>query len=274
MENSIGPMKRIQLFEFEDFSWFPNWLRNCITNLIVVLQRIMGTPEALASLISGIVQDTKISRIVDMGSGSGGAMPEVFKILRPKQGLEHIELMMTDLYPNKGFIQKFNNTSETGISYYENPVDATNIASAPEGLKTMVNSFHHMPPKEARKILKSAQENNQPLLIFELGENNIPLLVWWVLLPISLTILMVMVLFMTPFVKPLTWQQLVFTYLIPIIPICYAWDGQASLPRIYTFADMDKLLDGLKKENYNWEKGYAKDEKGKKKGIYLMGIPQ
>ncbi len=274
MENSIGPMRRIQLFEFEDFSWFPNWLRNCMTNLIVVLQRMMGIPEALAGLIAGIVESKEISRIVDMGSGSGGAMPEVLKILRSKPGLENIELMMTDLYPNKEFIQRFNDTPEEGISYYENPVDATDIATAPEGLKTMVNSFHHMPPKEARKNLKSAQENNQPLLIYELGENNIPLLVWWVLLPISLTILMVMVLFMTPFVKPLTWKQVVFTYLIPIIPICYAWDGQASLPRIYTFADLDKLLDGLKKENYTWEKGYAKNEKGKKKGTYLMGIPQ
>ncbi|WP_299530935.1 hypothetical protein [Ulvibacterium sp.] len=267
-------MKRIQLFEFEDFSWFPNWLRNCMTNLIVVLQRMMGTSEALASLIARIIHDKKIWRIVDMGSGSGGAMPEVLKILHTKEGLEHVELMMTDLYPNKEFIQRFNNTPKTGISYYEHSVDATDIATAPEGLKTMVNSFHHMPPKEARKILESAQENHQPLLIYELGENNIPLLVWWVFLPIGLIILVVMVLFMTPFVKPLTWRQLVFTYIIPIIPICYAWDGQASLPRMYTLADLDKLLEGLKKENYIWEKGYAKTKKGKKKGTYLMGIPK
>lgn len=266
-------MKRIQLFEFEDFSWFPNWLRNCMTNLIVVLQRMLGTSEVLAGLIASIIQDKKIDRIVDMGSGSGGAMPEVLKILRTKQGLERVELIMTDLYPNKALIQRFNNSPETGITYYGNAVDATNMETAPEGFKTMINSFHHMPPTEARKILRSAQENQQHVLIYELGENTIPLLVWWVLLPISLAILMVMVLFMTPLVRPLTWEQLVFTYLIPIIPICYAWDGQASLPRMYTFADMDKLLEGLNKKYYTWEKGYAKNDKGKKKGTYLMGIP-
>ena len=50
---------------------------------------------------------------------------------------------------------------------------------------------------------------------------------------------------MTPLVKPLTWRQIVFTYLIPIIPICYAWDGQASLPRMYTMDDVEVLLPGI-----------------------------
>ena len=51
-----------------------------------------------------------------------------------------------------------------------------------------------------------------------------------------------MVLFMTPWVRPLSWQQLLFTYLIPIIPLCYAWDGQASIMRIYTFDDIQNFF--------------------------------
>ena len=78
---------------------------------------------------------------------------------------------------------------------------------------------------------------------------------------------------MTPFVKPLTWRQIVFTYLIPIIPMCYAWDGQASLPRMYTLKDLDELLEGLGSESYTWEKGYAKKKNGKKQGTYLLGLP-
>ncbi len=78
---------------------------------------------------------------------------------------------------------------------------------------------------------------------------------------------------MTPFVKPLTWRQIVFTYLIPIIPICYAWDGQASLPRMYTLKDLDHLLEGLGSENYIWQKGHAKKKNGKKQGTYLLGLP-
>ncbi len=106
-----------------------------------------------------------------------------------------------------------------------------------------------------------------------MAENKMPLIIWWLLLPISLVVLMIMVLFMTPFVRPMTWQQLVFTYLIPIIPICYAWDGQASMPRMYAFKDLDILLEGLYTDNYTWQKGHAKKENGKKMGTYLIGQP-
>ena len=176
-------MKRIQLFEFEDFSWFPSWLRACMTNLIVVLQRMIGVPQVLANLIFEVLEKQRITHIVDLGSGSGGVMPEVLNVLDQKLESEGITLTMTDLYPNPEQLKKFNSSGNERISYHEKAVDATNIATAPEGLKTMINCFHHMPPKKARSILESAQRTHQPLLVYEMGENNIPLLVWWLLLP-------------------------------------------------------------------------------------------
>jgi len=121
--------------------------------------------------------------------------------------------------------------------------------------------------------LESAYTNRQPLLIYEIAENKIPLIAWWIMLPLGLLILIIMTLFMTPFVKPLTGRQLLFTYLIPVIPICYAWDGQASMPRMYAMKDYDILLDGLHSEDYKWEKGYAKKKNGKKSGTFLIGMP-
>ncbi|NJB71166.1 hypothetical protein GGR42_001628 [Saonia flava] len=267
-------MKRIQLFEFEDYDWFPTWLRTCMTNLINVLHKLLGVSDVLANLVAQALIKSNAKQIVDLGSGAGGAMPEVMKILHGYDRYKDVNLIMTDLYPDDEMVAKFNSQYNPSIKYHKSPVDATDIANTPEGLKTMVNSFHHMNPENAKEILKSAQENKQPLLIYEMGQNNIPLLMWWLLLPISLAVMMLMVLFMTPFVKPLTWRQLVFTYLIPIIPICYAWDGQASLPRMYTLKDMDVLLEGLETENYTWEKAIMYRKKGKKLGTYVMGLPK
>jgi hypothetical protein len=53
----------------------------------------------------------------------------------------------------------------------------------------------------------------------------------------------------------MSWQQLVFTYIIPIIQICFAWDGAVSNARTYTLSDLDKLLHGLETSTYRWEKG-------------------
>jgi len=266
-------MKRIQLFEFEDLSWFPSWARSSVTKLLMVLHRMMGISEVLADLIKDVLEKQNLSKIVDLGSGSGGAMPEVLKKIHEATDFENVELLMTDLYPNAAIVKQYNSDDNSNVTYHKDPVDATNIATAPNGLKTMMNSFYHMPPEAARKILESAYTNKQPLLIYEMAENKIPLIAWWIMLPLGLLILVIMTLFMTPFVKPLTGKQLLFTYLIPIIPICYAWDGQASMPRMYAMKDYDILLEGLHSEDYKWEKGYAKKKNGKKSGTFLIGMP-
>ncbi|WP_299115370.1 hypothetical protein [uncultured Winogradskyella sp.] len=266
-------MKRIQLFEFEDFSWFPSAIRTGMTNLLVVLQKMMGTSNIIATLILTTKQQHNFSKIIDLGSGSGGIMLDVIKQLN-KNKTESLELVLTDLHPNPKLVERINSSKADTITYNKISVDATNLSDLPTGLKTMINSFHHMPPNIAKGILKSAQDNKQPLLIYEIGENTIPTLLWWILLPLSLVILFVMALLMTPFVKPLSWKQLVFTYLIPIIPLCYAWDGQASIMRIYTFKDIEHLIRDFKNETYNWEIAKAKKANGKKAGYYILGLPQ
>lgn len=263
-------MKRIELFEFEDFKWFPNWIRDAITSLIVVLSRAMGANRVVADLIYRVLERLNTQAVVDLGSGSGGSMPEVYEMLKEK--LDQPSLLMTDYYPNNKAIETYGTNDDPNINYFSRPMDAANLASAPKGLKTMINCFHHMPPQKAKHILHSAQESKQPLLIYELSDNKMPTLIWWLFLPISLLIMLVMVVFMTPFVRPLSFKQVFFTYLIPIIPLAYAWDGQASMPRTYTLDDYDELLP-VDAQGYSWEKGYAKDEKGKNKGVYVLGLP-
>ncbi len=244
-----------------------------MTNLIIVLHRMVGTKEVIAGLLGPLIRDGHQTRIVDLGSGSGGIMPDVLEYLTSEYNTNNCELVLTDLYPNDKLVQQFKNSGGQNISYHEKPVDATDLSLAPEGLKTMINCFHHMEPQKAGKILRSAQEMKQPILIYEMGENNIPLLLWWLLLPLSLCVLIIMAWFMTFWVRPLGWQQIVFTYFIPIIPLCYAWDGQASLPRMYTMADLDILIKELPETDYEWSKGSAFKKNGKKLGTYLMGLP-
>ena len=266
-------MKRIQLFEFEDFSWFPKIFRTSMTHLIVVFHKMTGTPAVIGSLIKELRAKLGFDQIVDIGSGSGGAMPLVLEDLNTETGETPLKILLTDLHPSPEFIQEINSKNNPNLKYAETPLDATNLKQVPAGLKTMINSFHHMPPAQARQILKSAQEEKQPLLIYEMGQNNIPTLLWWLLLPLSLSIIIVMVLFMTPFVRPLRWQQILFTYLIPLIPIFYAWDGQASLVRMYTFEDLKILLKDLETPDYTWKMDVGKKPDGKKLGYYLVGMP-
>jgi hypothetical protein len=261
-------MKRVHVPEIEDMAWFPSKIRDSMTRLIVVFARKFGVVPVLASLVSRAVKERGLGRVVDLGSGSGGSMPEVIERVRASA---EVELVMTDKFPNRDAVERFR--EHPHVRYASESVDATDLATAPAGLKTMVNCFHHMRVPQARAILASAHRERQPILIYEMADNAIPFPLWLVFLPLSLVIVFVMALVLTFSVRPLSFRQLVFTFAIPIIPLCYAWDGQASLPRIYTLGDLDELLAGLHSDDYVWEKGYAKTEGGKRKGIYLLGLP-
>lgn len=268
-------MKRLELFEFEDFNWLPDVIRTGVTNLIKVFHGLIGTTDVLVEVITNCRRKINFNQILDVGSGSGGPMIEVIdKINRGNEAGNSIKLLLSDKYPNTKIVQRINDLDLSNVSYLTSSVDALEMKNLPSGLKTMIASFHHMPPNTARQILSSAEVNKEPILVYELAENNIPVVVWWLFLPVSLTILVIMSLIMTPFVRPLTLTQIAFTYLIPVIPIVYAWDGQASIMRTYTFEDIKALIGERKNESYVWEIGQARKSNAKKAGYYIFGYPK
>lgn len=266
-------MKRLELFEFEDFDWLPNVIRSGATNLIMVLHRLLGTADVLVERITYCRQKVSFDIIVDLGSGSGGPMLDVIKKLNAK-GQDAVDLLLTDKYPNNTIISKINSSNIPNVSYSEASVDAQEMGQTPNGLKTMIASFHHMKPPVAKTILNSSARNKQPILIYEIAENTIPVILWWLLLPVSLVVLILMSLVLTLFVRPLTVTQVIFTYLIPIIPLVYAWDGQASIMRTYTFEDIDGLIDERNDASYTWEISKARKANGKSAGYYVFGYPK
>ena len=245
-----------------------------MTNVLVALAKAIGVIPALAALVSRVLAQHGLRRVVDLGSGGGGVMPDVLAELRKSPDHRDVRLTMTDLHPNAQAVARFEADGDDRTEYLLDSVDATDLGTAPLGLKTMVNSFHHMRPEQARKILASAQSTGQPLLVYEMGENKIPFAVWCLALPITLPLVAISSLVLTLMVRPLTVRQLVLTYLVPLVPIFYAWDGQASMPRLYTFDDLDELLAGIEATDaYTWEKGHAESPTGRKVGTYLLGVP-
>ncbi len=268
-----SPVNRVHLPELIDFAWMPSGLRTSVTNLIVVAGKMLGASEVLAALVSRVLREGDIQEIVDLGSGAGGCMPEVLRILREDSPTADVSLIMTDLYPNLDAIAAFNTDNGGCMRYHPDPVSLTELSAAPTGLKTMVNCFHHLRPEQARELLASAAAARQPLLIYEMGQPFLPLWLFLLSMPIAVILGAVMVFFMTPFVRPLTLRQLVFTYVIPIVPLIYGWDGQASMPRLYSLDDLDELLEGLERKDYHWETGQARTRTGRRIGTYLIGLP-
>lgn len=257
-------MKRIHLFEIEDFNWFPNWIRIRLTRLVKLMHQLVKTDDKLIKLIEPIIQEGKHKNITDLCSGSGGPMISVVEKLYKQEQYKDLKLTLTDLYPNQEMVKSY--SSNTHITYSPESVDVTKVTEKFKGLKTMICSFHHMKPQHAKEILRSAKENSDTLVIYEISDNRFPLIAN----VFTFIFNFINCFFITPFVRPMSWQQIVFTYVIPILPLGFAWDGAVSNARTYTLNDLDQLLEGLQDEHYQWEKGIIS---GKIPSIYLIGKP-
>lgn len=257
-------MRRIHLFEIEDFSWFPSSLRDCLTQMLIVVHRMVRTSNELMPLIERALRQSGQRTIIDLCSGSGGPMPEIAARLREQADLADLRLELTDLYPNLNLPQPL----DTGTVYRAAPVDATNVPADLLGLRTMVCSFHHMRPEAARQVLQNTQQSSQPICIYEISDNTMPPpWLFWVGLPLNF----LFALFVSLLVRPITWRQVVFTWLIPILPVCFAWDGAVSNVRTYGLSDLDQLLEGLQSDGYQWETGTIAAKPSNK--VYLLGMP-
>jgi len=262
-------LKRIHLFEFEDLPWFPNWLRQHMTLYIVAFHRLLGTPSLIAPLLRRCLEKSDRKTVVDLCSGGGGPMCEVIQLLRQEKGLEKVKLTLSDLYPNTMAATEINARDGSGIYYKTEPVDATNVDLSLGSVRTMICSMHHMRPEIAQKILQDAAHKKQPLLVFEISDNSPPILAWWLAIPVGF----VVALLASVAVRPMTWRQLVFTYLIPILPLFIAWDGAVSNARTYTKKDLEELLRGVQAEGYTWEIDSIKKPGNPGAMIYLLGLP-
>lgn len=257
-------MKRIHLFEFEDFTWFPSFLRICLTNYILTLHKLMDSSSNISDLLRRLIKKTHQQKIVDLCSGAGGPMPMVYEKL--KKDFENLELTLTDLYPNSQAVKRIG--QDKPVKYEPESINAADIPIKLSGIRCMICSMHHMKPLALKSILKDAMDKRQPFLGYEISDNSFPKALWWIAFPINI----ITTLLLTLIVRPVTWQQVIFTYLIPVLPIIIAWDGAVSNARTYTLQDMDLILQDLQSESYQWEKGAIPGKGGNK--LYLMGIPK
>jgi hypothetical protein len=256
-------MKRIHLFEFEDLSWFPVFLRNYMTDFLQFISNRFDVYKNIVPMLERILRNTGSNRIIDLASGGGGGLVKLSEQLSEK--IPGLRIMLTDFYPN---IRAFERTA--GLSpvfeYTEQPVNAMQVPPHLNGLRTQFLSLHHFRPQQAVQILQNAVDSQSPIALFEAQERNLKSILSMVFSPIS-------VLLTTPFIRPFSAGRLIFTYLIPLVPLFVMWDGIVSALRTYTVAEMEELVSQVQGHaDFTWEIGRV--QSGPTSNPYLIGYPQ
>ncbi len=257
-------MKRIHLFEFEDQSWFPNVIREGITDYLQFASNRMDLYKNIIPIIKKGITKSGTGRIIDICSGGGGGILKINEKLKE----EKVEstIILTDKFPNVSAFKKTAADSDGNIGYIETPVDAVNVPESLKGLRTQFVSFHHFNPENAKRILENAARSNSPIGIFEATERT-----WSNFLAMLFTPIVVML--AVPFIRPFKWSRIFFTYIIPAIPIFTMWDGLVSVLRTYSVKELEEMTEKIDVANYEWEIGRV-NVKGALNVLYLLGYPR
>lgn len=253
-------MGRIHLFEFEDQKWFPKFLRNYGTDFLQFLSNKTKLWKPIVPVLERGLKAAGSNRIVDLGSGGGGGLLWLNSELLKHQ--PDLKVILTDYYPNLSAFE-YTKKQASNFEFVEEPVDARQVPQDLRGFRTQFLSLHHFRPKDASRILQNAVNSGSVIGIFEAQERSVPSIVAMMFSPIS-------VLLTAPFIRPFKVGRLVFTYLIPIVPLFVLWDGLVSSLRTYSVNEMKTLVANLENtDTYNWEIDRVKSGPGVV--LYLLG---
>lgn len=64
-----------------------------------------------------------------------------------------------------------------------------------------------------------------------------------------------LVLLLTPFIRPFTWTRIIFTYAIPALPLFILFDGLVSCLRSYSPEELLQLASRADAPGFAWESG-------------------
>jgi hypothetical protein len=244
-------MRRLHMFEWEDQPWLPQVFRDFITDhLRYTHNEPMREPvnEAIAQRLAELLERTGSSRIVDLCSGAGGPLPGIGRILM--QHLSRpVEILITDRYPNVDAFKDLEVRSGGVVQARYEPVSAMDVPPDLHGVRTLFTALHHFPPEQARLILADAVRKREPIAVFEFLERT----------PRMITLIGLMSFVRgfthTPWVGRMTLHRLVTTYLLPVAPAVFAWDGSVSALRTYTADELLQLAQSIEGSDYQWDAG-------------------
>ena len=262
-------MKRVHLVELEDLPWVPAAIRDGGTDLLDFLFGKIRFYGPAVDRVATALDASGGTQLVDLCSGGGGGALFVLRELRAR-GRGEVEALLTDRHPNGAARARV--AGLEGVRYHPEPIDAAQVPTSLPGLRTMFGALHHFRPEEVKTLLAGAVASRTHLAFVDVAANSVVRRMPTPLVPLAsvpnVLVLLLLPLLLVPFVRPVRLSRVVFTYVVPLIPLLFAWDGTVSAFRAYT---PDELLEIARSvpgaDGYAWEAGQAG------KALYLCGRP-
>jgi hypothetical protein len=235
-----------------------------MTDYLRYLLEALEFYKPVAPMLLETMKITGSTQIVDLCSGGGGSILQMQKELSAISG-KRIKIILTDLFPNFTSYRYLSKKSSGDISFANMSVNALKVPGELKGVRTIFSGFHHFDKENAKLVLQDAVTNKEAICIFDGGNKNILMAFGAVFIHPVLFVIW------TPFIRPFRLRRILFTYLIPVIPLCTMWDGMVSITKLYSPEKMKQLTANIG-GNYIWESGRIRSRYGLSIA-YLRGYP-
>jgi hypothetical protein len=263
-------VRRMHLFEFADFPWFPRVLRESLTDHLTTVAEVgREAHEPFAARLKDALNACGEHRLVDLCTGGGGAAATIADHIC-EANERPIELTLTDLYPNLDALSRLCARSGGRVRFVETPVDATRVPPEVEGFRLICNGLHHLRPGQVHDLFEDAVDRSRGIAVFEALDRSPAGLLQTFGLATS-------VFFLTPLAKPpARASRWLFTYVLPLLPLLVGTDGVLSWLRIYSEDELREIIASLgpKADAYVWEIGRLRLQRGPFETTYLIGYPR
>jgi hypothetical protein len=265
-------MKRLHLMEIHEQLWCPAEIRDGATDCLRAIADVLQQYRAVVPLLQRALDAAGSAQIIDLCSGGAGPWLRMGPQLQRRMQ-RRVPVVLTDLYPSSQIATRDCAGSDLSgeplaqqIIFAPFPVDATRVSPALPGFRTLFTAFHHFKPATAQAILQSAVDQGQGIGIFEQTRRSpLALLVMLVLPPLAWLF--------APFLRPFRWSRLLWTYVIPAIPLVLLLDGLVSCLRTYEPEELRTMVEQLHGPAYIWEIGRLCSPLSPIGVTYLVGWP-
>jgi len=264
-------MRRLHAFEWEDQSWLPRVFRDFITDhLKYTHSQPMreGINLAIARQLSSVLDRSGSTTIVDLCSGAGGPVSQIGRLLAERRTTP-VRIVVTDLFPNESAFRALEAESAGLIHGRYQATDAADVPGELEGVRTIFTAIHHFTPRQVQGVLADAVRKRAPIAVFEPLERRVQMaaLVGAMSFLRGLT--------HTHRVGRLTVARSVLTYIVPVAPMMFAWDGMISCLRSYNADELLAIANQVEAAEYAWEAGsfYVSGPFGPMPTTFLIGLP-
>jgi hypothetical protein len=237
---------RLHLIELHEQSWVPGVLRRAATDYLTTIIDLADPFGPLVHRLVALCRQTNTTRFVDLCAGASGPWLRLHRAVSAELG-RPTQVTLTDLYPNTVAFAHVAAVSNGCVVGDNASVDARSVPERLTGIRTMFDCFHHFRPAEARAVLADAYQRREAIVIAEGTRRSVPAVLGMLLAPL-------LVLVLTPRIRPFSWARLALTYLLPAVPLIVLWDGVISCLRSYRPRELRALSAGLD-ARYRWDVG-------------------